>query len=495
MSKANQDTNAQLGRLQPQAVDMEEVVLGALMLEKSAIDEVADILKVEVFYNEPHGFIYGAILTLWQTHQPIDILTVTAELRRQGKLEMVGGAYYVTTLTNRVASGANIKAHANAIYEKYVLRELISLSHRMGSKAFREEADVKEIIEEIENGLSALYGNIVGSNVSGEIKPTLNEIRQSFDSIEEQELTGLHTGNNRLNAITGGFQDNDLIILAARPSAGKTARALKVAISAWQQQGKKGCFFSLEMSKKQVLERLVSEAGRFNGELFRAKKKANEQDIEQLMKGIGTVYEYGIEIYDKPAININFIRSLSKKFKKTHGRLDYVIVDYLQLMTVPADKKSKNREQEVAEISRSLKAFAKEFEIPVIALAQLSRDLEKRSDKRPIMSDLRESGGIEQDADLIIFLYQPCKYYDFSSDPDYKDGQEYSVNEMNHHRLIEVLIGKHRNGVTGDTILEEFIGEHMAYKDWLDTYNPQSTQFPHPFGGINYPQPEDKAPW
>ena len=477
-----------LGKIPPQAVDIEEVILGALMIEKTAIDTVGDLLRPEMFYKDSSCKIYEAISNLRKKNQSIDLLVVTQELRKMGMLEMVGGAYYITMLTSRVASAANIENHARIVFEKFLQREVIRISSEAVSNAFEENTNVFELLDKTESELFKLQSQGYDTGVSGDIKVSVNKIVNDFDKIDTKELDGIDTGNEKLNKVTGGFQNTDLIILAARPAVGKTSRALKIASAAWLNQKKKGIVFSLEMGKDQIVKRLIADAGNFHGNLFRNKTQANDYDFKNLNRGASLVYDYGFEVYDNSAVNINFIRTICKKFKKKYGQLDYIIIDYLQLMTPVDAKRNGTREQEVSQISAGLKKVAKDFDIPVIALSQLSRDLEKRSDKRPMLSDLRESGSLEQDADLVIFLYKPSIYYDINSDPDYKDNQIQDVLDSNYHKAVEVLIAKHRNGDVGANILEEFTGEHFRFNEWGANTTRQS-------GNIEPNEPPETAPF
>lgn len=473
--KQQRRINLEEGRLPPQDVAIESAVLGALLLESEAIDLVVNIITPNAFYDPKHVLIFQAILDLYNTNSPVDILTVSKELKKNLGLEQAGGAYYVTSLTNRVASAANVEYHAKVIYEKYIQREVIRICGEIGSEAYSDNCDSFNLLDKAENLLYELRSHSVGTNISGDIKECVTELVKSFDEKETKELSGVDLGNAKLNEITGGAQKSDLILLAARPSVGKTARATKIAVSAWKNQGKKGILFSLEMNKRQIVQRLLADAANFSGNLFRNKSAATEQDLIRLNSGANMVSEYGFEVYDNSAVNINFMRTVAKKFKKRYGRLDYVIVDYLQLMK-PVEKSKGNREQEISQISSSLKAFAKDFDIPVIALSQLSRELEKRSDKRPMLSDLRESGSLEQDADLILFLYRPSNYYDLGNDPDYNKDQDSYVNFETYPKLVEILNAKHRNGSTGDVVKEKFEGEFFKYSEWGGYEYPSTDQ-------------------
>lgn len=461
----NQPSMFETGKLPPQATEFEQAVLGAILLESDALDNVINLLKPEYFYDPKHVGIYLSILELANKNSPIDLMTVTAQLKKNGKIDISGGAYYVTSLTNRVASSANIEYHSKIIYQKYVQREIIKICGEIGNEAYDEGVDGFELLDKAENLLFQLTSNSIDTNISGDIKEAITAHVKSFDEKDSKELSGIDTGDSKINEITGGLQNSDLILLAARPGVGKTARLLKIAKSAWVNQKKKGIIFSLEMNKSQIVMRLLSEASEFSGNNFRNKSRVNQLDIDRLNKGAALVYEYGFEVYDKSAININFIKTVAKKFKKKHGQLDYIGVDYLQLMKSSENTKG-NREQEISQISGALKALAKDLNIPIIALAQLSRQLESRSDKRPLLSDLRESGSLEQDADLILFLYRASLYYDITNDPDYGKDQDSSVTTTNYTNLVEVIIAKHRNGSTGDVVKEKFIGEFFKFEEW-----------------------------
>jgi replicative DNA helicase len=463
--KQRRPVNSEMGRMPPQDVSIESAILGAVLLESEAIDLVINTITPNAFYDPKHVLIFQAILDLYNANSPVDILTVSKELKKNLAIEQAGGAYYVTSLTNRVASAANIEYHAKVIHEKYVQREIIRICGEIGSDAYSDDCDGFNLLDKAENLLYELRSSSISTSISGDIKESVVEVVNSFDEDHSKELSGVDFGNKKINDITGGAQKSDLILLAARPSVGKTARAAKIAVSAWKNQKKKGILFSLEMSKRQIVQRLLSDAGNFSGNLFRSKDTATEQDLIRLNHGANLVSEYGFEIYDNSSININYIRTVAKRFKKRYGKLDYIIIDYLQLMK-SVDKGKGNREQEISQISSSLKAFAKDFDIPVIALSQLSRELEKRADKRPMMSDLRESGSLEQDADLIYFLYKPSNYYDFGQDPDYGNGQDGNVSEENYSQLIEILIAKHRNGSVGDVFKEKFQGEFFKFTEW-----------------------------
>jgi replicative DNA helicase len=447
------------GRLQPQAVDMEEAVLGGLMLDKNAITIVVNILKAESFYKEAHTMIYEAMVALFSTAQPIDLLTVTAELRKRGQLDIIGGAYYITSLTNRVASAANIEYHARIVAQKYMQRELIRISAEVQQDAYEESTDAFELLDKAEKMLFGLsQGNIKKDykKVNVIIKDAIHDIEELKN--KEGGLTGIPSGFTQLDRITSGFQRSDLIIIAARPGMGKTALVLSLARNA----SLKGtppraiAIFSLEMSNKQLVTRLISGEAEIPGEKLK-KGTLAEHEWQQLNSKIAALNEAPIFIDDTPALSVLELRSKCRRLKEQHN-IEMIVIDYLQLMRGDEGaNKNGNREQEVSYISRSLKALAKELDVPVIALAQLSRASEKRGTTAvPILSDLRESGSIEQDADMVMFIYRP-EYY----------GQGEMDDGSSSHGVAELHIAKHRNG-TLDKVRLRFVHEFTKFQDMPD---------------------------
>lgn len=444
------------GKLQPQAVDLEEAVLGALMLEKNAITIVSDILKPESFYKESHQEIFTAIKSLFSNAQPIDILTVTAELRKHGKLDIVGGAYYITSLTNRVASAANIEYHARIIAQKFIQRELIRVSTEVQRDAYEESADAFELLDSAEKKLF----EISQGNIKRDYKQMNQIVREAIRDIESLKdtqggLTGIPSGFTKLDRITSGFQRSDLIILAARPGMGKTAMVLSLARNAsLMSDPPRGiAIFSLEMSNKQLVTRMISGEAEIPGEKLKRGTLA-EHEWQQLNTKVARLSEAPIFIDDTPALSVFELRSKCRRLKEQNN-IDLIVIDYLQLMRGDdANNKNGNREQEVSYISRSLKALAKELDVPVIALAQLSRASEKRGVTAiPMLSDLRESGSIEQDADMVMFIYRP-EYYGIT---EFEDGSST-------HGIAELHIAKHRNGSL-DQVRLRFVHEFTKFKD------------------------------
>jgi len=440
------------GKIPPQAVDLEEAVLGAIMIESNALTSIIDILKPEMFYKEHHQMIYKAILNLFNHSEPVDILTVTNELKKTGELEIIGGAYFITQLTNRIASASNIEFHSRIIVQKFIQRELIRISSEIQHDAFDDSIDIFDMLDNAEKNLFS----ISESNIRRSSEDMHSLVREAVKQIElatkqEGHIIGIPSGFTELDRITAGWQKSDLIIIAARPSMGKTAFVLTMARNIAIDFKKPVAFFSLEMSAIQLVTRLISsESGLEASKLKRG--KLEKYEWTQLHEKIKELIDAKLFIDDTPALSIFELRAKCRRLKAQHN-IGMVIIDYLQLMS-GATEKSGNREQEISNISRSLKALAKELNIPVIALAQLSRAVETRSSvtKRPILSDLRESGAIEQDADLVIFLYRP-DYYNLQA-PDGKSNKG----------IAEVIIAKHRNGAIADIYLR-FIDKYAKFTD------------------------------
>src|SRR6186713_376949 len=432
------------GKIPPQAKDLEEAVLGAIMLEKNAFDVVIEILKPECFYVDANQRIYKAMQSLAQKSQPIDILTVVEELKTREELEIVGGPYYVTKLTNSVVSSANIEAHSRIILQKFIQRELIRISGEIIGDAYEDSTDVFDLLDDAESKLFEITNNHLRKNFDT-IDSVLVKTIQRIEDLrhKNEDITGVPSGFASLDRITYGWQNTDLIILAARPSVGKTAFALNLARNAALHASKPTpiAFFSLEMSAGQLVQRILAAESEIWLEKI-ARGKLEEHEMKQLYaRGIQRLAKAPIFIDDTPALNIFELRAKCRRLKNKHN-IGLVLIDYLQLMSGTSDNKNSNREQEISNISRNLKALAKELNIPIVALSQLSREVEKRKEgaKIPQLSDLRESGAIEQDADMVMFLYRP-EYYDITA------------NEMGESNKCEtnIRIAKHRNGAL-DTI-------------------------------------------
>ena len=427
------------GKIPPQAKELEEAVLGAIMLEKDAFDNVVEILKPECFYVEAHQRIFKAMQGLANKSQPIDILTVAEELRSREELEMVGGPYYVTRLTNMVVSSANIVAHSRIILQKFIQRELIRISGEIIGDAYEDSTDVFDLLDDAESKLFEITNNHLRKNFDSIDSVLVKTIQRIEDMRHRNEdITGVPSGYTSLDKVTYGWQPTDLIILAARPAVGKTAFALNLARNAALSVSKSTpvAFFSLEMSAGQLVQRILAAESEIWLEKI-ARGKMEEHEMKQLYaRGIQKLSQAPIFIDDTPALNIFELRAKCRRLKNKHN-IGLIIIDYLQLMSGTNENKNGNREQEISNISRNLKALSKELAVPIIALSQLSREVEKRKEgnKMPQLSDLRESGAIEQDADLVMFLYRP-EYYDITT------------NEMgeNNRGETHVRIAKHRNG-------------------------------------------------
>lgn len=462
------------GKLPPQAVDLEEAVLGALMLDKEALTDVIDILKKESFYKDDHQKIYEAILDLFQRSEPIDILTVTQELKKRGELELIGGPFYIAQLTNRVASSANVEFHARIIVQKHIQRELIKISSETIKNAYDETIDVFDLLDTAEAKLfEVAEGNIRKSYE--DMDKLLHKAVKQLELISKSDGTsGVPTGFTSLDRVTGGFQKSDMVVLAARPGMGKTAFVLSMARNAAVDYKKGVAIFSLEMSSLQLVNRLIASETEIAGEKL---KKGNLEpwEWEQLNTRIGKLTNAPIFINDTPGLSVFELRAQCRRLKAEKD-IQMVIIDYLQLMTAAVEGGKGNREQEISTISRAVKGIAKELNIPVIALSQLSRAVETRGgDKRPQLSDLRESGAIEQDADMVMFIYRP-EYYGIEGD---------DIGEST-QGMAELIIAKHRNGSTEDVKIR--FQNHLAkFVNWEnDTFEydrPQSVDVEDQWAG------------
>jgi replicative DNA helicase len=459
LSKPNPNLNPELlvgGKIPPQALDLEEAVLGSLMLEKSAVNDAIDILKPESFYKSAHQKIFAVIVDLFQKSQPIDILTVTSALKQSGELDVVGGPYYISQLTNRVGSTANIEFHARIIAQKFIQRELIRISSKTIKSAYEDTTDVFELLDQAESDLF----QIAEGNIKKNYENMQSLLKQAIENIEkakknEDGVSGVPSGFTALDKVTAGWQKADMIVIAARPGMGKTAFVLSMARNMAVDFNRAVAVFSLEMSSVQLVNRLIASETEISAEKLR-KGNLADHEFQQLHARIGKLSEAPLFIDDTPALSIFELRAKCRRLKAQHD-IQLVVIDYLQLMTAGGEGKG-NREQEISTISRSIKSIAKELEIPIIALSQLSRSVETRGgDKRPMLSDLRESGAIEQDADLVTFIYRP-EYYGITED---EEGN-------NLEGTGEIIIAKHRNGAL-ESVRLKFIG-HLAKFDNLESF-------------------------
>lgn len=457
--KPTTTTFAEHGKLPPQAVELEEAVLGALMLEKEALNTAVDILQPQSFYKEAHQKIFAAIQELFIKSEPIDILTVTQELKKRGELDLVGGAYFITQLTNRVASAANIESHARIISQKFIQRELIRISSEIITDAFDETTDVFNLLDKAESNLfSVAEGNLKKNyeSMSELVRNAMKQIEKAKNN--ENGIIGVPSGFTALDRVTSGWQPSDLVIIAARPAMGKTSYVLSLARNAAVEFKKSVAIFSLEMSSIQLVTRLISAEAEISSEKLRS-GNLRADEIQQIHSRINDLTNAKIYIDDTPGLSIFELRAKARRLK-AKNEIDLIIIDYLQLMSGGGEGKG-NREQEISMISRSLKSIAKELNVPVLALSQLSRAVESRGgDKKPQLSDLRESGSIEQDADMVQFIHRP-EYYGLVEDADGNPTRN----------VANIIIAKHRNGAVCDVQLK-FINELAKFED-LDKANQQ----------------------
>ena len=455
----NQAFTGEIGKLPPQAVDLEEAVLGALLIDREAVNDVIDILGERSFYKDAHQKIYKAIMNLFRDSVPIDILTVSQELKKNGLLEMVGGAYYISSLTERVGSSANIETHARIISQKHIQRELIRVSSNTIKKAYEDSTDVFDLLDEAEKSLF----EVAEGNIRKDFDTMENLMKKAMIQIEEaskteEGISGVPSGFTDLDKVTSGWQRSDLVIVAARPGMGKTAFVLSMARNIAVDFNRPLAVFSLEMPSVQLVLRLIASETGITSESI---KKGNLKDHEwaQLHQNVEKLAKAPIFIDDTPALSIFELRAKCRRLKSQYD-IQMVVIDYLQLMTAGGDSRG-NREQEISQISRSLKSLAKELNVPVIALSQLSRAVETRGgDKKPQLSDLRESGAIEQDADMVVFLYRP-QYYKIET---FEDGSPTDG-------IGQVIIAKHRNGSLEEINLR-FIGQLAKFDNLEGEYDP-----------------------
>ena len=432
-------------RIPPHSVESEQSILGSIILDKEAIITVAETIQPMDFYKEAHKIIYESMLKLNSNNEPIDLITLIEELRKEGHLDSIGGISYLTSLSTIVPTTSNVKYYANIVKEKSVMRQLIKASNEIINLGYDASTDVQEILDKAEKNIFDISQEKSGDD----IQPINVVLQDTFEMIEKlctdkSEVTGITTGFADLNKKINGLQRTDLILLAARPAMGKTAFSLNLVQNAALKGDASVAVFSLEMSKEQLVQRMLSAQS--NVELSKIKTgNLGESDWPRIIDGMAVLSEANIFIDDTPGIKISEIRSKCRRLKIEKG-LDLILIDYLQLME--GEGKNENRQQEIAKISRSLKILAKELDCPVVALSQLSRSPELRKDHRPILSDLRESGSIEQDADIVMFLYRDEYYHD--------DSEKKNIGE--------VIIAKNRHGETGNVELVWF-GQVQKFAD------------------------------
>jgi replicative DNA helicase len=423
-----------IDRLPPQSLEAEQSVLGSVLIDRDAIVEVAEFLRSDDFYRQANGLIYGAMVELFERREPIDIVTVAEALERKEELDAIGGRSYLSSLSNQTPTAVHAVQYARIVERKAVLRNLIAAAGKIAGIGYEDPAEIQEAIDRAETELYAVSERRVHAGFS----PLRSLLHEAFDRLDylhshRGEISGISTGFTELDALTTGLQKSDLVIVAARPSVGKTSLALNMAEHAAVRDGKSVGIFSLEMSKEQLVLRLLSSVGDIDSQRLRT-GFLEDMDFNRVANAMTSLSEASIYIDDTPNISTMELRTKARRLQAEAG-LDLVIVDYLQLMQASTTSRDANRVQEVSEISRGLKALAREIGVPVIALSQLSRQPEMRESKEPRLSDLRESGAIEQDADLVMFLWREK---DRAQDDEASD-----VEEINLH------LAKHRNGPTG----------------------------------------------
>ncbi|WP_071146622.1 replicative DNA helicase [Bacteroides ihuae] len=442
------------GRLQPQALELEEAVVGALMIEKDAYSQVSEILRPESFYEHRHQLIYAAITDLAVQQKPVDILTVTEQLRKRGELEDVGGPFYITQLSSKVASSAHIEYHARIIAQKYLARQLITFSSDIETKAFDETLDVDDLMQEAEGKLFEISQRNLKKDYT-QINPIIAEAYELLQKAAARTdgLSGLESGFTKLDKMTSGWQNSDLVIIAARPAMGKTAFVLSMARNIAVNFRNPVALFSLEMSNVQLVNRLIVNVCEIPGEKIKSGQLV-AYEWQQLDYKLKDLIDAPLYVDDTPSLSVFELRTKARRLVREHG-VKIIIIDYLQLMNASGMSYG-SRQEEVSTISRSLKGLAKELNIPIIALSQLNRGVENREGiegKRPQLSDLRESGAIEQDADMVCFIHRP-EYYKIYSDDKGNDLRG----------MAEIIIAKHRNGATGDVLLR-FKAEYAKFQN------------------------------
>jgi len=447
------------GRMPPNAVDFEKIVIGTFLIDRKALDFHVDLLTDEVFYDPRHKEIYAAILRLYQDNFPVDMATVIKELRRTDKLNLAGGDSYIINLTLGVSSSAHIEYHVRIVLEKYILRSLINVSGNVIDQSYKESTDVFELLDEAEKSFFEITNGTIkkGFDTANTlVKEAINKVKSLRD---KQGISGITSGFKTIDLETGGWQASDLIIIAARPAMGKTAFLLSMARNIAVDQGVPLALFSLEMASVQLIMRMISSETGISSEKLR-KGTLSTEEWERLFSNVSNLEKAPLYIDETPALSIFDFRAKCRRLVMQH-KVKIIMVDYLQLMTIGNGKGAGNREQEISTISRSLKAIAKELNVPIIALSQLSRSVESRPGKRPQLSDLRESGAIEQDADIVSFIYRP-EYYKI----------EYWEDETPSENQAELIIAKHRNGPTADVRLA-FHKNIAKFSDIEDSfYNP-----------------------
>jgi replicative DNA helicase len=438
-------------KLPPHSIEAEQSLIGGLLLDNSAWDRIADVVSEADFYRDDHRRIFGHIRRLVEMARPADVVTVYESIEKSNEIEQTGGMAYLGEIANATPSAANIRRYAEIVRERAILRRLVTIGDEIAGAALNPAGrDAKQLLDEAEQKVFEIAeaGAKSGQDFR-EITPLLGDVVDRIQKLYEREnpsdVTGLATGFHDLDHLTSGLQPGDMIVVAGRPSMGKTAFALNIAEYVGVELRKPVAVFSLEMSGPQIAARMLSSIGRLDQQKTRSGRLSDE-DWDKMTVALGRLHDAPIHIDETGAINATDLRARARRLHRKCGGLGLIVIDYLQLMT--SIKDNENRATEISEISRSIKALAKELEVPVIALSQLSRKVEERNDKRPLMSDLRESGAIEQDADLIIMMYR----------------EEYYKPDTTDKGVAEVIVGKHRNGPTG-TVRLTFLGEYTRFEN------------------------------
>ena len=458
------------GRIPPQTIEMEKAVLGAVMIDADSFARVRDLLDEKCFYRPAHATIFTAMSQLDSAHKPIDLLTMTEELRVMEKLEEIGGELYLSQLTELVPSSASIEYYARQVLEKAILRRIISLSATISSASYEPGAESQDLLEKLQTQLMQLIGQRRFSGAE-DLRAIMHETLDQINDIKAKGgyVTGVGTGFKRLDDLTTGLQNGELIVIAARPSVGKTALALNIARNAAAMYKHGVAFFSLEMDRRQLAMRLLSSDGRIDNERLRSTAKLRDGEFQDLSKAAARLSECLFFIDDTPGIGIVDIRARARQLWMQH-RIGLVVLDYLQLVQPP--KPTDNQQQWIAHVSASMKALAKELKVPVIVLSQLSRAPEQRGgEHKPVLSDLRDSGAIEQDADIVLFIYRPEIYKDLYKNKKYKfQNAEYDIEG-----LAEVIVAKNRNGPTGSFLLS-FIKKFTSFETLTEEAPPTTEE-------------------
>lgn len=443
-------------KLPPHSIEAEQSVIGGLLLENEALDKIADILRADDFYQHDHKTIFRHISKLIEHNRPADIVTVAESLESTAELSSIGGIAYLGALAQNTPTAANIRRYAEIVRERSVMRKLVVVGSDIADSAYNPNGrDAQQLLDEAEAKIFQIAeGGQRSSQGFQDIKELLPQVAERIDMLfsrdNQSDVTGIPTGFSDLDSMTSGFQGGDLIIVAGRPSMGKTAFSLNIAENVALDTGLPVAVFSMEMASTQLAMRMIGSVGRLDQHRMRT-GRLEDEDWEKLTTALGRLNEAPIFIDEGAGLSSFDVRARARRLHRQTGKLGLIVVDYLQLMAAPAGKQGENRATEISEISRSLKALAKELDVPVVALSQLNRSVEQRPDKRPVMSDLRESGAIEQDADLILFIYRDEVYNPDSADKG----------------TAEIIIGKQRNGPIGRVRLT-FIGENTRFENFAN---------------------------